>query len=389
MAYNVKFLKGTLENYQAITPDQNTFYYIDNEDLYLGSILLSNEADVKDAVKRISANEESLKNIRAELDALVDPDGTGGGYITTQLNNLRTELTALIDDNTDLIEAEERRALAAEQGLQESINTLSGTVNTLSETVDDHTDSIGTLTTNLTNLTTEVNTNKNNITTLQDDLTDLDGVVDGLSTTVGEHETELTALIGEDTGLSVRAIALNELSKQLIPDTAQEAMDTLEELTAWLHSHPGEVGEMNETINANTQAIEALQESNETNTGAISTLQEKMAEITHETTGILATSKGYTDSEIDKLETLITNLDTTVQGHTTAIEAINNPTTGILAIANSNLEQAIADLGLGTAAKKNVEDFDAAGSAAAALAEAKEYTNTALTWGIIETETQE
>ena len=46
-------------------------------------------------------------------------------------------------------------------------------------------------------------------------------------------------------------------------------------------------------------------------------------------------------------------------------------------------DAAIEALALGTASKKNVEDFDAAGSAAAALSSANAYTDAALTWGTI------
>ena len=43
---NVKFLKGTAEKYEQYKVDSlinsSTFYHIDNKDLYLGSIKLSN-----------------------------------------------------------------------------------------------------------------------------------------------------------------------------------------------------------------------------------------------------------------------------------------------------------------------------------------------------------
>lgn len=44
--------------------------------------------------------------------------------------------------------------------------------------------------------------------------------------------TKLTTLIGSDSNKSVRAIANDELAKQLIPSTAQEAMDTLADISA-------------------------------------------------------------------------------------------------------------------------------------------------------------
>ena len=60
--------------------------------------------------------------------------------------------------------------------------------------------------------------------------------------------TKLTTLIGSDSNKSVRAIANDELAKQLIPSTAQEAMDTLADISAWIQSHPGEAAAMNTKI---------------------------------------------------------------------------------------------------------------------------------------------
>lgn len=51
----------------------------------------------------------------------------------------------------------------------------------------------------------------------------------------------VSTLIGGDTGKSVRTIANEELAAQLIPANAQEALDTLQEISAWIQSHPNEV----------------------------------------------------------------------------------------------------------------------------------------------------
>ena len=69
---------------------------------------------------------------------------------------------------------------------------------------------------------------------------------------VGVVEGKADQLIGEDAGKSVREIANEELAKQLIPEGAQEALDTLEEIAKWIQDHPGDAAAMN-------AAIEALQ----------------------------------------------------------------------------------------------------------------------------------
>ena len=84
-------------------------------------------------------------------------------------------------------------------------------------------------------------------------------VVDGLK--IGDYATsadvtalsgKVTTLISTDAGKSVRTIANEELAAQLIPENAQEALDTLSEIATWIQNHPDDASAMN-------AAIEALQ----------------------------------------------------------------------------------------------------------------------------------
>ncbi len=59
---------------------------------------------------------------------------------------------------------------------------------------------------------------------------------------------KVTTLIGSDTAKSVRTIANEELAAQLIPSTAKEALDTLQEIAAWIQSHPDDASAMNTAI---------------------------------------------------------------------------------------------------------------------------------------------
>lgn len=65
MALNVKFLKGSQAQFDSYVEanklDPSTFYYIDNKDLYLGSIKLSNGEDLVAAVRGIVGNYEADK----------------------------------------------------------------------------------------------------------------------------------------------------------------------------------------------------------------------------------------------------------------------------------------------------------------------------------------
>lgn len=339
MAYNVKFLKGTQANFDTLKAagslDKNTFYYVDETDLYLGSILLSNEADVQNAVSRIEANAADIVLIKAELDALSGGE-SGAGSITTQISNLRDELKALIDKNITDIAAEVKRATEAEEA-------LSGRITTADETA-----------TTAKNIALE---NQSAITTINEQIEGLDG----LKTTVSEHTNQINALVGDDAGQSVRAIALDELAKQLIPEEAQESLDTLAEIAAWIQAHPASASAMNEAIQKNASDITSL-------TGRVSANETNIQSIQE----LLNTVKTLAEANEDDIASIEEQL-----------ASIVNEETGIFAQSKGYVTAAIEALALGTASKKNVEDFDAAGSAAAALSSANAYTDAALTWGTI------
>lgn len=347
MAYNVRFLQGSQTNFDALKEagslNKNTFYYVNEKDLYLGEIKLSNDADIKDAVSRIAVNESEIADIKAELDALVDPEGTGSGSITTQIATLRNELLELINANSTAIEAEETRATKAEAALETKINGVSQTATDAIAMAGENQTAIGTINEKIAGL-------------------------DELETAVESHTTAIETLVGEDEGLSARAIALQELTKQLVPETAQESMDTLAEIAAWIQAHPADASAMNAAIEKNakditsltslldgtnttvaslSELLTAVDELAKDNQNDISSMQDLLSAITNETSGILATAKGYTNEEIEKLA-------------------------------------------LGSASKMDASAFEAAGSANAALQEAKAYTDEslsgALTWGSIVTE---
>lgn len=61
-------------------------------------------------------------------------------------------------------------------------------------------------------------------------------------------KADVDTLIGSDTGKSVRTIANEELAAQLIPESAQESLDTLAEIAAWIQEHPNDAATMNAAI---------------------------------------------------------------------------------------------------------------------------------------------
>lgn len=89
-------------------------------------------------------------------------------------------------------------------------------------------------------------------------LTDAKGYADGLNTAMDTRVTaaegKLTTLIGSDADKSVRTIANEELAAQLIPETAKESLDTLQEIAAWIQAHPDNASAMNTRI-GNLEAL--------------------------------------------------------------------------------------------------------------------------------------
>ena len=71
-------------------------------------------------------------------------------------------------------------------------------------------------------------------------------------------DNKVDTLIGSDSNKSVRTIANEELAAQLIPTTAAEALDTLQEIAAWIQSHPGDAATMNSKITAINNILDGI-----------------------------------------------------------------------------------------------------------------------------------
>jgi len=78
----------------------------------------------------------------------------------------------------------------------------------------------------------------------------LAGLINGNAAAIEEMGGEIDVLVGDDTGKSVRTIANEELAAQLIAENAAEALDSLQEIAAWIQSHPGDAATMNAAIAA-------------------------------------------------------------------------------------------------------------------------------------------
>ena len=201
-------------------------------------------------------------------------------------------------------------------------------------------------------------------------------------------QAAVDALVGADTGKSVRTIANEELAAQLIPEGAQESLNTLQEIAQWIQDHPDDAAAMN-------TAIEALETKVDTGEQTVSAYV--AAAIAALNIGDYATAANLT---------ALAGRVTTLEGatHTHANKAVLDGVTSEKVTAWDAAEQNAKDYADGlavnydaagsataaeTAAKSYADslaaNYDAAGSATTAETNAKEYADTAvetaLTWG--------
>lgn len=125
-------------------------------------------------------------------------------------------------------------------------------------------------------------------------------------------KSAVDTLIGSDAGKSARAIAAEELAAQLIPANAQEALNTLSEIAAWIQQHPEDASAINEAISALQAKVDTTGTVSAAITAAISALNigsyAKTADL-----GALATKD--TVSETDLATELKEKVNAAAQGN--------------------------------------------------------------------------
>ena len=126
-------------------------------------------------------------------------------------------------------------------------------------------------------------------------------------------EGKVTTLIGSDAAKSVRTIAAEEIAAQLIPANAKEALDTLQEIAAWIQDHPDDASSMNQAISD------------------LAALVGELPQDTEETTIV-----GFIVAEVAALQSQISNKNVSASGETG-----DNALVTAWVIAYSNAEQLV------------------------------------------------
>ena len=111
------------------------------------------------------------------------------------------------------------------------------------------------------------------IDNIQQELLDTDkNINDQIQIWIGNNET--------DKNKSIRVIAAEEIAEQLIPEGAQESLDTLQEISNWIQQHPNDVAEMNKDIATNTQNIAINSQNIAINANNIKIINEELDNLT-------------------------------------------------------------------------------------------------------------
>ena len=106
---------------------------------------------------------------------------------------------------------------------------------------------------------------------------------------------DLATLIGSDTGKSARTIANEELAARLIPESAQESLDTLAEIAAWIQQHPDDASAMNAAITKLQGIVDGIGDEGDGYATVLAAIEDKIAdalsameEATTDTAGLMS-----------------------------------------------------------------------------------------------------
>ncbi len=213
MAVNyVKFMRGTQALYNSLaTKDQDTLYFVyenvgdDHGKLYLGNKLISGS----------SSNPGGDVSISDLADILIDNSLADGDFLVYDEAEEKWV-------NKPLAEA---LNVPVMRGATENANGIAGLVPT--PVAGDQLKFLrgdGTWAT----VTAELS---------QEDRESIAGL-----------QSQVTTLIGNDPNKSVATIVTEKVAELLIPENANESLDTLQEIADWIQDHPNDVAEINSNI---------------------------------------------------------------------------------------------------------------------------------------------
>lgn len=238
------------------------------------------ELAAKELVKQIKAEDQKiLEASKSYADNLADNYDQAGAaataeqnakaYADTEIGKVKTTvktntdaITAINDDTTGILakakaDAKEKADAvdAKVTALDKKVGVLPTGVDVKAKTVIEYVDEkVAKVNTNASTLAGRVTQAEKDIDAIEadylkaSDKTELEGKIGTVDGKVATVSDKVTTLIGNDTSKSVRTIANEELTKQLIPEGAKDSLNTLQEIAAWIQNHPDDAAAMNTAI---------------------------------------------------------------------------------------------------------------------------------------------
>ena len=169
---------------------------------------------------------------------------------------------------------------------------------------------------------------------------------------IGTVNGKVTTLIGSDAAKSVRTIANEELAAQLIPQSAKESLDTLQEIAAWIQSHPDDASAMNTAI-TNLQTLVGTLPQDTDETSVVAWVTAELAALAQTISGKNVGASGETGNDA-LIEASASNNNVSVSGTTklhnavaAAESAVQPEDLGLLTVSEAQalVAAAIADSG--------------------------------------------
>lgn len=181
---------------------------------------------------------------KGEVDGLIEESEYDDTKIKADIKANADAITAINNEESGIL----AQAKAYADGKDASIIEAKNAADAAQEGVDALEEKIGTVEEGKT--VVEMIADAKTAATYDD--TEVKELIAANTEAIEAHKTSIdgtvTTLVGEDTGKSVRTIANEELAAQLIGENAKESLDTLEEIAAWIQSHPDDASAMNKAI---------------------------------------------------------------------------------------------------------------------------------------------
>ena len=225
MAVNyVKFMRGSQALYNSLaTKDQDTLYFVyenigdDHGKLYLGNKLISGSSSNIDGDISINDIEDIVLDANLSDGDVLIYDEAEGKWVNSTLANALS--VAVMDGATAELDGTSGLVPVPRAGDQLKYLRGDGTWAAVEAQLPQE---------------------------QLDDISDL--------------KSSVATLIGDDAGKSVATIAAEKVAELLIPENADESLDTLQEIATWIQTHPGDAAEMNSDIVLLQEKVGALED---------------------------------------------------------------------------------------------------------------------------------